>query len=157
MTQKPKIQYIGQFYVPGSEAQVLSLNEKKKKPKTRLPIARREKIEAVYVDPIALIGIVVAVVMLVAMVLGALQIHSDWAEYETMSRYVSQLKNENAKLESTYREGYDLEDIRDKALGIGLVPKEDCERITITVTAPQREPEPTLWDDIVWFFQGLFA
>ena len=28
--------------------------------------------------------------------------------------------------------------------------------MTITVTVPQREPEPTFWDDVVWFFQGLF-
>ena len=31
MTEKPKIQYIGQFYVPGSEAQVLAPKKKKKK------------------------------------------------------------------------------------------------------------------------------
>ena len=30
MTEKPKIQYIGQFYVPGSEAQVLAPKKKKK-------------------------------------------------------------------------------------------------------------------------------
>ena len=28
MTEKPKIQYIGQFYVPGSEAQVLAPKKK---------------------------------------------------------------------------------------------------------------------------------
>ena len=33
MTEKPKIQYIGQFYVPGSEAQVLAPKKKKKKAK----------------------------------------------------------------------------------------------------------------------------
>ena len=33
MTEKPKIQYIGQFYVPGSEAQVLAPKKKKKSSK----------------------------------------------------------------------------------------------------------------------------
>ncbi|MGM9549968.1 MAG: hypothetical protein ACI3V5_09005 [Faecousia sp.] len=157
MTQKPKIQYIGQFYVPGSEAQVLAPKQKKKKAKTKLPAAKREKIEAIYIDPVALIGLTVAVVMLTAMVLGALQIRNDWARYEAMSQYVSELNHDNAKLEYTYRSGYDLDDVREKALAIGMVPVEELESRSISVTVPQREPEPTLWDDIVWFFSGLFA
>ena len=36
------------------------------------------------------------------------------------------------------------------------IPKEESQTMTITVTVPQREPEPTFWDDVVWFFQGLF-
>lgn len=157
MTQKPKIQYIGQFYVPGSEARVLAPKIKKKKAKTKLPAVKREKVGAIYIDPVAIAGIAAAVALLAVMVLGALQIQDDWAEYNTMSRYVSQLKSENAQLKTTYRAGYDLEDIRVKAVGIGLVPKEESQTMSITVTVPQREPEPTLWDDIVWFFQGLFA
>ena len=157
MTQKPKIQYIGQFYVPGSEARVLAPKEKKRKAKTKLPAAKREQVGAIYIDPIAIVGILAAVALLAVMVLGVLQIRDDWTEYNAMSRYVSQLKSENAELKSTYRDGYDLADIREKALGIGLVPKEESKTMRITVTVPQREPEPTLWDDIVWFFQGLFA
>ena len=74
MTEKPKIQYIGQFYVPGSEAQVLAPKKKKKKAKTKLPIAKQEQVKAIYIDPVALIGITVAVVMLAVMVVGALQL-----------------------------------------------------------------------------------
>ena len=66
MTRKPEIQYIGQFYVHGSEARQLELLEKKKQPKTRLPIAKLEKIEKVYVDPVALVAIAVSVFMLVS-------------------------------------------------------------------------------------------
>ena len=150
MTEKPKIQYIGQFYVPGSEAQVLAPKKKKKKAKTKLPIAKQEQVKAIYIDPVALIGITVAVVMLAVMVVGALQLRSDWAQYEQMSNYVSWLNQNNAELERTYRDGYDLEDIRDKALA--LVPSR-----TITVTLSQPKPERTLWDDIVWFFGGLFG
>mgnify|MGYP001050459146 CR=1 FL=1 len=119
MTEKPKIQYIGQFYVPGSEAQVLAPKKKKKKAKTKLPIAKQEQVKAIYIDPVALIGITVAVVMLAVMVVGALQLRSDWAQYEQMSNYVSRLNQNNAELERTYRDGYDLEDIRDKALALG--------------------------------------
>ena len=63
----------------------------------------------------------------------------------------------NAELERTYRDGYDLEDIRDKALALGMVPVEEVPSRTITVTISQPKPERTLWDDIVWFFGGLFG
>ncbi len=157
MTEKPKIQYIGQFYVPGSEAQVLAPKKKKKKAKTKLPIAKQEQVKAIYIDPVALIGITVAVVMLAVMVVGALQLRSDWAQYEQMSNYVSRLNQNNAELERTYRDGYDLEDIRDKALALGMVPVEEVPSRTITVTLSQPKPERTLWDDIAWFFSGLFG
>lgn len=157
MVQKPEIQYIGQFYVPGSEAQVLAPKQKKKKAKTKLPIAKREQEKVICIDPVALTGITVAVVMLVVMVLGALQLRSDWAQYEEMSDYVSRLNYDKAELERTYRAGYDLEDIQDKALALGMVPVEEVENRTVAVTISQPEPERTLWDDIVWFFSGLFA
>ena len=144
MTEKPKIQYIGQFYVPGSEAQVLAPKKKKKKAKTKLPIAKQEQVKAIYIDPVALIGITVAVVMLAVMVVGALQLRSDWAQYEQMSNYVSRLNQNNAELERTYRDGYDLEDIRDKALALGMVPVEEVQSRTITVTLSQPKPERTL-------------
>lgn len=157
MNQKPKIQYVGQFYVHGSEAKQLQMQEAKRQAKTKLPLARIQKIEKVYVDPVALAGIAVAVVMLVTMVLGAVQIKRDWDQYERVSAYVSQLKKENARLNHAYHLSYDLEDIKSKALAMGLVPKSDLEPVTVTVTIPQREPELTRIDEIRLFLEGLFA
>ena len=156
MVNKPEIQYVGQFYVYGSEAKKLEPKQKIKKAKTRLPLARLEKIEKIYVDPVATVAIAVAVVMLVVMVLGALQLQTAWEEYEVMSQYVSNLKRDNAQLESDYRSGYDLEEIEAKALAIGMVPIDQVQTMTVTVTSPEPKPEVTLWDDIVWFFSGLF-
>ena len=157
MIQKPKIQYVGQFYVHGSEAQVLERKKERRRAKTKLPMARLERIEKNYVDPVALAGILVAFVMLFTMVAGVLQLQDDWAEYTQMSAYVSELKKENAELTKTYRDGYDLEEIRKRALALGLVPVEDTDTMTIHVTVPTPEPEPTLWENIVWFWEGLFA
>ena len=157
MVQKPKIQYIGQFYVHGSEAHQLELEQEKKKAKTKLPLERLRKIEKIYVDPVALMGIAVAVVMLVVMVVGALQIRDDWAVYERMSDYVSELNRTNAELTHAYRASYDLEDIRIKATALGMVPKEELETMTVTVTVPEPEPVPSKIDEIRWFLEGLFA
>ena len=157
MVQKPKIQYIGQFYIHGSEARQMAQEQGQKKAKTKLPLARLQQIEKIYVDPVALVGIMVAVIMLVVMVMGALQIRDDWSEYEHVSTYVSQLKRENAQLTHTYRNSYDLEDVKSKALALGLVPKEELQTMTVTVTIPEPEIVPSRIDEIRWFLEGLFA
>ena len=157
MNQKPKIQYVGQFYVHGSEARQLQMQEQKRQAKTKLPLARIQKIEKIYVDPVALVGIAVAVVMLVTMVLGAVQIKRDWDQYEQVSSYVSELKRENARMNHAYRLSYDLEDIKTKALAMGMVPKSELETLTVNVTVPEREVELTRMDEIRLFLEGLFA
>lgn len=155
MVQKPKIQYIGDFYVHGSEAR--QLEQRRRQAKTKLPLARLQKIERICVDPVAIVGIAVAVFMLVVMVMGALQIRDDWAQYDRMSSYVSQLKKDNADLRKTYHESYDIETVKTKALALGLVPKDQVETMTITVTIPEPEPEVSKLDEIKWFLEGLFA
>ena len=44
MERKPEIQYVGQFYVYGSEARQLE-EKKRRQAKTSLPMARLEKLE----------------------------------------------------------------------------------------------------------------
>ncbi len=155
MVQKPKIQYVGQFYVHGSEAR--KLEQPVKKNKTVLPLKKLQQIETIYVDPVALMGIAVAVVMLAVMLVGALQIREDWAEYESVSNYVSYLNQENARLTREYHESFDLEAVRTKALALGMVPKEEAEVTTIQVLIPQRSPEPSRLELLKEFLEGLFA
>ena len=157
MNQKPEIQYVGQFYVHGSEARQLQLQEQRRQAKTKLPLARIQRIEKVYVDPVALIGIAVAVIMLVTMVLGAVQIKRDWDQYERVSAYVSELKKENARMSHLYRSSYDLEDIKTKAVSMGLVPKSELQTMSVTVTLPEPEVEPTRMEEIKFFLEGLVA
>ena len=157
MSQKPKIQYVGQFYIHGSEARQLELQEKKKQAKSKLPLERLRKVEVVYLDPVAIFGIVTALVMLAVMILGVLQIRDDWQDYRTMSNYVSRLNSENAELQADYRSKYDLEDIRVKAQALGMVPRSELETQTVYVTVPQPEPEMTWLEELQWFLTGLFA
>ena len=156
MASKPEIQYVGQFYVYGSEAAQVA---PKWRPRFQLPRPRLEleKIEKIYVDPVALIGLVVAAVMLIAMVVCACQIHSSWQEYEEMSHYLSELKRENARLEHNYYTSYDLQEVEAQAIAMGLVPLDQIPTLSVRVTVPVPEPEETAWDEFVWFIQGLFA
>ena len=112
MERKPDIQYIGQFYIHGSEARELARQEQAKRARTMLPLFRQQRVKKIYVDPVAVAGIAVAVFMLVVMIVGAISIHNAWNQYIQMSAYVEKLTQENTVLEQDYRSGYDLEDIR---------------------------------------------
>ena len=157
MTRKPEIQYVGQFYIHGSEAKVLAPEKEQKKAKTILPLQYLEKIEKIYIDPVALIGITVAVFMLVVMVLGVVQMQNAWAEYDRMERMLDGLQTQNMSLKQQYRSSYDLNDIREKAIALGMVPVEEVQHMTLNVTVPVQQPEPTWLENVVWFLEGLFA
>ena len=157
VTQKPKIQYVGMFYVHGSEAKKLQEEQRRKEARTKLPLERLRKMEAIYIDPVALISIAVAVLMLVTMVYGVLRITRDWAEYRQMSAYVSELNLENANLYQEYRENIDLEDVYTKAVALGMLPVEEVPTRTITVHVPEAPVEPTWMERTTAFFAGLFA
>ncbi len=157
MSQKPKIQYVGQFYIHGSEARQLELEAKRKQAKSKLPLERLRSVREISLDPVAIGGILVSLVLLAVMIVGALQLKTDWANYRVMDSYVSRLSSQNAKLTEEYRSQYDLDDIRSKAEALGMVPREELQTRSVYVTVPQPEPEPTWWENLQWFLEGLFA
>lgn len=155
MPQKPEIQYVGQFYVYGSEAK--KIQEKKRQTKLKLHLIKPEQLSPARVDYVAIVSIAVAVIMLAVMVAGVLQIQADWAEYKQLDDYVSRLNWKNEKLTRDYRASFNLDDIESKALGQGLIPKSEAQNVIVHVSIPVPEPEPTRWDWTVWFLKGLFA
>lgn len=157
MVHKPDIQYIQQFYVYGSEAKVVELKPVPKKPKTKLPKPKVEKVTNIYIDPLAVCGLVVAAVMLVVMIIGLFQFRSVCREQKQLENYMTTLEETSEELETFYHSQYNLDEIRERALAIGMVPIEENPPIPITVTIPEPEPEPTAWDNFVWFISGLFA
>ena len=157
MSQKPKIQYVGQFYIHGSEARQLELEAKRKQAKSKLPLERLRSVREISLDLVAIGGIFVSLVLLAVMIVGALQLKTDWANYRVMDSYVSRLSSQNAKLTEEYRSQYDLDDIRSKAQALGMVPREELQTRSVNVTVPQPEPEPTWWENLQWFLEGLFA
>ena len=155
MSQKPKI--VGQFYIHGSEARQLEQEAKRKQAKSKLPLERLRSVREINLDPVAIGGILVSLVLLAVMIVGALQLKTDWANYRVMDSYVSRLSSQNAKLTEEYRSQYDLDDIRSKAEALGMVPREELQTRSVYVTVPQPEPEPTWWENLQWFLEGLFA
>ena len=157
MAAKPEIQYVDQFYVYGSEAKKLEPKRQEQRKKAVRPQAQAEQVKVISIDPVALIGLAVAVVMLVCLVVSALQIVDTWKEFDTVSKYMAQLKQENAALEHEYANGYDIVEVEAAALALGMIPATEANTIVLSVSIPQPEPEPSAWAEFVWFMEGLFA
>ena len=154
MARQPDIQYI-RFYTDGSAARKVAPVAPLKT--IKLPKIKLKKRITVHIDPLAVAGIVMAAVMMVLMVVGMAKLSSATGEMETMSSYVQTLSQENAQLQQTFTEGYDLEEVERTALALGLVPKEQVRHITVRVPPVQVQEEPGAWQRLCAFLTGLFA
>ena len=157
MVKKPDIQYIDSFYVHGSEARVLELKPKRRIIKTVLPLRAPDKTVKIGIDPVAICGIAVAVALLVMMAVGTVQYVRVCRQYQQMLDYTVSVQNENVQLQQEYRSRIDLDEIREKALALGMVPAEEAERISVRVEMPVAEPEMNIWEEFLWLCKGLFA
>ena len=157
MAAKPEIQYVGQFYVYGSEAKKLEPKRQERKKNTVLEQPKIEQTRVVSVDLVALIGLAVAAAMLICLAVCAMQIGDTWQEYEAVSDYMTQLMMENASLKHEYANSYDLAEVEATALALGMIPATEANTIILPVHVPTAASEPTFWEDLVWFAQGLFA
>ncbi len=157
MAYKPEIQYVGQFYVHGTEAPKLDPLRMPKRDKKTRPQHKQDQRPVITLDPVALCGMVVAFAMLVTLAIGALQIRTAWQEYEHVNRYLVELKQTNSELEHQYRTGFDLKEIETSALGMGMIPATEVTVLPVTVTLPQPEAGEPWWEEPIWFLKGLFA
>lgn len=146
MVRKPDIQYI-RYYTDGSSARALRLLPAAPKAAPARP--KRKKALVIRLDPLAYVGVVVSLVMLVLMVVSCIQLSGIQRKTDTMNSYVDTLKEENARLSDTYHSGYDLRDVEKKALAMGMVPVEEVRRITVSVDTPVETEEQ---DSALWAF-----
>ena len=157
MTRQPDIQYV-QFSFDGTAARKLETSRTEARQPQRVQNRRRQrKRKIIRIDPLALCAMVTAGVMLIVMAVGMLRLGSINQDAAKMEAYVSKLQTEQTQLQSEYRDSFDQEEIRQKALAIGLVPRQTGEQITISVQVPPVQEEQTVWDQIGTFLAGLFA
>ena len=146
-----------QFYTAGSSACKVEL--RKEQEWAPLPQLKPVKKIVIAVDPVAILGFLVAVSMLVLMAVGIQQLNGARQEVAMMERYVAQLTAQNQELSQQYAESYDLETIRVKAMDMGMVPAEEVAHTQlpklITVADTTEEPQQTSpWHT---FLVSLFA
>lgn len=157
MARQPDIQYV-RFYTAGSAARKLEVvSEPQKKVQLPKPKVRRQRSQVIRIDPIALCAVAVALFMFAAMVAGVVELAAVSIRADKMESYAAQLQSENTQLRETYESGYDLEEVREKALAMGMVPADQVEHITVRVETKQPEPEPTFWEELGRIIGELFA
>lgn len=154
MAQRTDIRYI-QFYTDGSAARKIAPVAPLKT--IKLPKIKKQKRITVHIDPVAVLSIGMAMVMTVLILVGIVQLNNARAEMQTMSAYVDTLRQENVQLQESFADGYDLEQIEQTALALGLVPVEQVQHVSVTLPQIEQTVEPTTWERFATFLAGLFA
>ncbi len=156
MALRADVRYV-QYSVDGTAARKI---QRQVVQQETAPVYKRRKAErkVIAVDPVALAGIILSAVVLVAMVFGLVQYQQNVRLSRQMSEYVQQLEQENVQLEQIYRDGYDLDEIRDIAVEAGMVPEDSVEKVVFSVEEPEQEQvQMSFWDTVTTFLAGIFA
>lgn len=154
MALRADVQYV-RYRVDGTAARKIRSTEE-----TVTPVYTRRKAErkVIAVDPIAIIGIALAAIVLIAMCVGLVRYQTCLRQSRQMSDYVNRLEQENAQLSQTYQDGYDPELIERIALEAGMIPAENTQKVTVSVEKPAPEQsEPSFWETLTTFLAGIFA
>lgn len=157
MTEKPDIEYISRFFVPGSDAPQVAPKTREKRAGKALPEALPQKVVTLHMDPVAVCSVAVAVILLVMMLVSVARFEKACQDFQSMEIQLTHLRDENVNLKHDYHANLDLAFIEEQAVALGLVPVSEVQTFRVQVTVPPVEPEPTKWDDFVWFLKGLFA
>lgn len=132
MARGSDIRYV-QFYTDGSAARQLEIapQPKKKAQQPRRP--RKQKKIVLHVDFLALAGVLVAGVMLILMLSGMASLGRINKEIARLETVLSDLETENLELHQKYRAGFDLDEIREEALEMGMIPASRAMTVPLTV------------------------
>lgn len=156
MAQKSKVQYIN-YYTAGSAACQYEPEIVRAKPAAALPRPKRQQRIVIRVDPAAVLGACMAVVMLVMMLCGVVRLMGTWQRQAQMNDYVQRLQQENEQLRQTYEQGYDLEEIYEIATAMGMVPVEQLRHVQVQLPEAETVEESSGWESFRTFLSGLFA
>ena len=155
MAKRPNVEYI-RFYTDGSAALKPELVQPKQ-PKAKAAPKKAKRIK-IFVDPVAMLSIVVAVCMLATVLTGFVRLKQARDQVAIMEEYVEDLQAEHTILTRRYESGYDLEKIRQTALALDMIPAEQATHISMELPQQEQEaPQLTMWERISTFLTGLFA
>ena len=156
MARKPDIQYV-RYYTDGSAARQIEVRSPQKR-KAAAPRPRKQQGYVIYVDPLAVAGILLAAVMLVSMLVSGIQLAVAKQQLSDAKAYVTTLSQNNERLRKTYEEGYDLEEVEKSALALGMIPASQARTIFVEIEEDVIvEEEVTFWDRLSAKLTELFA
>ena len=147
------------FRIYGIERENTKTEKKteKKFHKTQVIELNPQPLITIKFDPLAVMGTIVAMVMIVCVMIGCVQVNRVNEQIAQTEVLLSGLKAEYSILQNEYEHGYDIEEIRTAALAMGMIPRDQAEHVTVNVSLPEEIPELTWWENLVHDIQELFA
>ncbi len=116
----------------------------------------RRKI-TISIDPLAVLGTLVALALLGCMVVGLIQVHRVNQEIRQVQTELSTLRSRNCLLQAQYERGYDLQEIYAQARELGMIPMGQAEHTAIHIPLPEPVEELPWWEQWWMDFLDLFA
>ena len=154
MARKFNERYV-RYYTFGSTAAKLDRQERK----AALPqYTAPEKRKPIPVDPVALVGSAVAVLLAILMLVGFAQVAHTSAQVRKLETQVMTLELEQEQLRQKYENGYNLEEIRVAAESMGMVSVEEAAHIRVQVPAQSVQVQTlSWWDNMLASLRQFFA
>ncbi len=122
----------------------------------RDPMAPERK--TIEIEPLVLVGNAVAIFLAVLMLVGLLQVNRINTEVRDMEVYILGLERIEANLEEEYKNGYDLEAVREEAESMGMIPAQDAIRVHVWVPEEQVEVvQLSWWENFLVSLRRFFA
>lgn len=143
MAKREEIQYV-RYYAYGSAAVKTQPESRRRAEAEVQPVSQTEPIPVPF-SPVAVFGSAVAVVMLLLVLVGFVQLNRLNDDIRGMELYISNLKSEHYALNKEYQAGYDLDEIKTAAEAMGLVPVEQVRHVTVHI------PEPEVVAELPWY------
>ncbi len=160
---KPKIEYI-QYYTAGSAAVKLDVPQPARtgqsgQRRAPRPVQKQVKPLVIAFDPVALLAITVAIIMVVLMGVGTSRLKDAQTQQEAMADYVDALAEKKQELELEFDDGYDVQAVKDAALALGMIPAEEAPRLEVEMDHPEppAEEKPSLVDSFSAILANLLA
>ena len=159
MSRKIEVRYVNLYsaYTAGSAAYQFDPEPIRQKKEVVLPKPRRQKKIVVRMDPVAVLGICMAIVLLISMTVGLFQLGAAKKEAQQMQNYVNTLTQRNEELTATYEQGYDPEEIYQIAIALGMIPAEQAQHVQLRTEAPVLEEQTPVRESFWASLAGLFA
>ncbi len=152
---KTESRYI-QFYTAGSTAQELVPVLRPEATPANRP--RRSRRPVLYIDPVAILGMITAVILTICLLIAFNQFKQAKAEYEYVYNYNLALKQEHKDLQETYAKSYNREEVRFEAVLMGYVPSSQVQHVSIKAETPEPIPEePGVLEQVWDYLTELFA
>ncbi|HIT33826.1 MAG TPA: hypothetical protein IAC31_04255 [Candidatus Faecousia intestinigallinarum] len=151
------IQYV-RYYYDGNAARQAELHPPKHRILPRVEFIFFQKpVTVIRLDPLALAALALALVMSVVLVLGLAELGHARAEQQQMREYLWEVEDRNEALQEAFSDEYNLREVREQALAMGMVPQEALQHIDLPVQVVELPAEASLWERARDFLLGLFA